>query len=105
MTPEKCLHATKHGIATLQKHILPLRAQLKKLESAQTYLSNMRYEADLHSKQVKVIPIGMTKKKLEEEERKFMKEVDSIYKAVEEMGDEELNDLLDKLERRINRDG
>lgn len=98
MTPEKCLHATKRGIATLQKHILPLRAQLKKLESAQTYLSNMRYEADLHSKQVKVIPIGMTKKKLEEEERKFMKEV-------EEMGDEELNDLLDKLERRINRDG
>lgn len=97
MKPEKCLHATKHGIANLQKKILPLRATLKKLESAQTYLSNLRYDADLHMKQVKVIPIGMTKKKLEDQERKFIKDV-------EEMNDEEINDLLDKLERRINRE-
>ena len=94
--PVKCLHVTQHGIATLQKRILPLRAKLKRLESAQTKLSNMRYNADLELAHVTKIPTNMTKKKLEEDRHKLLK-------SIGEMSDEMREELFDELEKKLER--
>ena len=94
MNPEKCVRATKHGLSKLQEQIQPLRRRLKVLEDAHTKLSNLRYFADLQTVEVKTIPIGVTKKKLIDQEK-------HLAKVISKMSEEEARALFELLQGKI----
>jgi uncharacterized protein (UPF0335 family) len=94
MSPEKMIRATRRGLKTLLPRIERLEEELKPLKVAFSHLAAMKLDAQLETTPIKIIPIGMTRKKA-------AAEAAAMRKNIEQMGDEEALELLSKLERRL----
>ena len=94
MNPEKRRAASKRGMAILHARIIPLRAELYKLEKAYLRLLKNKWKAEEELVGVKVIPLGMTAHKAEMEEK-------ALKKKMEDMSAEEATELLALLEKRL----
>lgn len=94
MEPRKQRAAASKGIITLSKKIKPLREELKKLERAHLLLYHMKLDAESQMTEVKIIPAGMTKQKMEHEEK-------ALAKKMNDMSAEEAAELIAVLEKRL----
>uniref|UniRef100_A0A6H1ZI31 Uncharacterized protein n=1 Tax=viral metagenome TaxID=1070528 RepID=A0A6H1ZI31_9ZZZZ len=95
MTPQKRRRAAVRGMNTLVLKIKPLKLKLIPMERAYLDLYHMKWDAEKEMTEVQTIPLGMTKKKLEEERR-------SLSERVETMSAAEATEMLAALERRLN---
>jgi len=92
ISPEKLIHASKHGMKVLLPRIKLLREQLEPLQTAYIRLTGKKHFAELASTEVQFIPEGASSRN--------PKRIKTITEQVEEMSPQQMDALLKSLEDR-----